>query len=142
MYGKVIQLFSLSLSLYIYIYVCVCVCVCICIYIYMCIYIYILFQIIFLYRLLQNITGVGCRAFLQGIFPTQRLNWHLLCLLHWQVSSLPLVPLGKLHVSVCVCVCVCIQFSSVAQSCPTLRPHESQHARPPFPSPTPRVYPN
>ena len=24
-----------------------------------------------------------------------------------------------------------VQFSSVAQSCPTLRPHESQHARPP-----------
>ena len=30
-----------------------------------------------------------------------------------------------------------IQFSSVAQSCPTLRPHESQHARPPCPSLTP-----
>ena len=27
-----------------------------------------------------------------------------------------------------------VQFSSVAQSCPTLRPHESQHARPPCPS--------
>ena len=35
-----------------------------------------------------------------------------------------------------------LQFSSVAQSCPTLRPHELQHARPPCPSPTPRVYPN
>ena len=33
-----------------------------------------------------------------------------------------------------------IQFISVAQSCPTLWPHESQHARPPCPSPTPRVY--
>ena len=33
-----------------------------------------------------------------------------------------------------------VQFSSVTQSCPTLRPHESQHARPPCPSPTPRVY--
>ena len=32
------------------------------------------------------------------------------------------------------------QFSSVAQSYPTLQPHESQHARPPCPSPTPRVY--
>ena len=32
------------------------------------------------------------------------------------------------------------QFSSVAQSCPTLRPHESQHTRPPCPSPTPRVH--
>ena len=29
---------------------------------------------------------------------------------------------------------------SVAQSCPTLRPHESQHARPPCPSPTPGVH--
>ena len=35
------------------------------------------------------------------------------------------------------------QFSSVAQLCPTLcQPHESQHARPPCPSPTPGVYPN
>ena len=34
------------------------------------------------------------------------------------------------------------QFSSVAQSCPTLRPHELQHTRPPCPSPTPRVHPN
>ena len=32
------------------------------------------------------------------------------------------------------------QFSSVAQSCPTLRPHESQHTRPPCPSPTPGVH--
>ena len=32
------------------------------------------------------------------------------------------------------------QFSSVAQSCPTLWPHEPQHTRPPCPSPTPRVY--
>ena len=35
-----------------------------------------------------------------------------------------------------------ILFSSVAQSCPTLRPHESQHDRPPCPSPTPKVHPN
>ena len=33
-----------------------------------------------------------------------------------------------------------VQFSSVAQLCLTLRPHELQHARPPCPSPTPRVY--
>ena len=32
------------------------------------------------------------------------------------------------------------QFSSVAQSCPTLRPHESHHARPPCPSPSPGVH--
>ena len=35
-----------------------------------------------------------------------------------------------------------LQFSSVAQSCLTLRPHEPQHGRPPWPSPTPGVYPN
>ena len=33
-----------------------------------------------------------------------------------------------------------VQFSSVAQSCLTLRPHESQHARPPCLSPAPRVH--
>ena len=35
-----------------------------------------------------------------------------------------------------------VQFSSVAQSCLTLQPHEPQHARPPCPSPTPGVHPN
>ena len=37
--------------------------------------------------------------------------------------------------------CSCwLQFSSVAQLCLTLRPHESQHARPPCPLPTPGVH--
>ena len=36
----------------------------------------------------------GCHALLQGIFPTQGSTWHQLCLLHWQVGSLPLVPPG------------------------------------------------
>ena len=35
-----------------------------------------------------------------------------------------------------------IQFSSVAKLCPTLWAHESQHARPPCPSSTPRVHSN
>ena len=39
-----------------------------------------------------------------------------------------------------------VQFSSVQFSCSvvsnSLRPHESQHARPPCPSPTPGVHPN
>ena len=39
-----------------------------------------------------------------------------------------------------ILISLSVQFSSVAQSCPTLRPHESQHARPPCPSPTPGVY--
>ena len=30
-----------------------------------------------------------------GIFLTQGLNPHLLCFLHWQAGSLPLVPRGK-----------------------------------------------
>ena len=40
-------------------------------------------------------TGMGCHFLLQGIFPTQESNPCLLCLLHWQVDSLPLVPPGK-----------------------------------------------
>ena len=35
-----------------------------------------------------------------------------------------------------------VHLSSVVQSCPTLRPHELQHTRPPCPSPTPGVYSN
>ena len=37
-------------------------------------------------------TVVGYHALLAGIFLTQALNPHLLCLLHWQVGSVPLVP--------------------------------------------------
>ena len=40
-------------------------------------------------------TGVDCHFLLQGIFSTQGSNPHLLHLLHWQVGSLPLEPLGK-----------------------------------------------
>ena len=44
------------------------------------------------------------------------------------------------------CVGFCHQFSSVQFSCSVvsnpLRPHESQHTRPPCPSPTPGVYSN
>ena len=42
-------------------------------------------------------TGVGCHFLLQGTFPTQRSNSHLLNLLHWQVDSLPLCHLGSFH---------------------------------------------
>ena len=40
-------------------------------------------------------TGVGCCAFLQGIFPTQGSNLCLSYLLLWQAGSLPLAPPGK-----------------------------------------------
>ena len=39
--------------------------------------------------------GVGCHLFLQGIFPTQRLNPCLLPLLHWQADTLPLSHVGS-----------------------------------------------
>ena len=64
-------------------------------------------------------TGVGCHALLQGIFPTQGLNLRLLCLLHWQASSLPLVlpinnslpllPISATHASWWGCTSVRIQ---------------------------------
>ena len=50
-------------------------------------------------------TGVGCHALLQGIFPTQGSNLHLLCLLHcwwilylrtyWEALSLQVYCLSK-----------------------------------------------
>ena len=42
-----------------------------------------------------QITGVGCHALLQGIFPTQGLKPCLLDLLHWQAGSLPLCHVGR-----------------------------------------------
>ena len=39
----------------------------------------------------------GLPCLLQGIFPTQGWNPHLLCLLHWQVGSSPLAPPRKPH---------------------------------------------
>ena len=56
-----------------------------------------------------KITGVGCYFLLQGIFLAQRWNLHLQ---HWQADTLPLCHLGRRN--------DCHQFSSVAQSCPTL----------------------
>ena len=48
--------------------------------------------------------GVGCHALLQGIFLIQGSNPHLLCLLHWQAGSLPLVTSGKPYIQGC-CYC-------------------------------------
>ena len=50
-------------------------------------------------------TGVGCHFLLQGIFPTQGSNLHLL---KRQVNSLPLMPRGRLFLPF---VCS-VQFSS------------------------------
>ena len=43
-------------------------------------------------------TGVGCHFLLQGIFLTQGLNLHLLCLLDWQAESLLLCHTWEAHV--------------------------------------------
>ena len=76
-------------------------------------------------------TGVGCHVLLQRIFWIQGLNPCLLCLLHWQAGSLPLMPHTRNT-----------QFSSVNVKSNSLWPHELQHARPPCSSPTPGVYSN
>ena len=55
-------------------------------------------------------TGVSGHFLLQRIFPTQGPNSHPL---HWQTDSLPLSHLGSPYLT-------SVQFSSVAQSCPTL----------------------
>ena len=39
-----------------------------------------------------------------GIFPTQGSNPHLLCILYWQVGSLPLVPPGKTQKKEKICI--------------------------------------
>ena len=59
-------------------------------------------------------TGVGCHTLLQGVFLTNELNPCLLCLLCWQVGSLPLVPLGK-----------SVHFLLPLKFCPTSWPTDS-----------------
>ena len=49
---------------------------------------------------------------------------------------------GKIQRKISVNWYLIFQFSSITQSCPTVRPHEPQHARPPCPSATPGVHPN
>ena len=49
----------------------------------------------------QESHGVCGHTLLQGIFPTQRLNPHLLRLLHWQEGSLPLVLPRKALIFLC-----------------------------------------
>ena len=80
---------------------------------------------------------MSCHALFQEIFLTQRLNPGLLCLLHFQVDSLPLVPPGKAHLSRINSV----QFSHSVMP-DSLQLHGLQHTRPPCPLPTPRVYSN
>ena len=78
----------------------------------------------------QN-TGVGSLSLLQGIFPTQGSNPGLP---HCRQSLYQLSHKGSSYYS-------SVQFSRSVVS-DSLQPHESQHARPPCPLPTPGVHPN
>ena len=51
--------------------------------------------------------AVGRRFLLQGIFLTQEWNLCLLCLLPWQVDSLPLCHLGSLEVEEILILLLC-----------------------------------
>ena len=48
--------------------------------------------------------GSGWHFLLQGVFLTQGSNPCLLCLLHWQVDSLPLIHLGSPFVCLVLCI--------------------------------------
>ena len=76
-------------------------------------------------------TGVGCHALLQEIFPNQGLNPGLphcrQTLYHLSHRGSPVSRIRSDQISRSV-----LSYS--------LQPHESQHARPPCPSPTPRVH--
>ena len=71
---------------------------------------------------------------LEHIFLTQALNPCVFYLLHWQVASSPLSHLESPDHSISS---VQLSRSVVPDS---LRPYESQHTRPPCPSPTPGVH--
>jgi len=58
---------------------------------------------------------MGCHALLQGIFPTQGSNLHLLLLLHGHTGSLPLAPPGFFTTAVAAAAA-----AKSLQSCPTL----------------------
>ena len=103
----------------------------------------------------------GCHFLLQGIFLTQGSNP---LLLHCRQSLYPqshqrgqfprvremntiklrqilLQPFSDINFHHLNYYCYSVQFSHSVVS-DSLRPHELQHASPPYPSPTPRVHPN
>ena len=61
-------------------------------------------------------TGVGCHALLQRILPTQGMNLHFLLLLHCRQILHCQATREAPYLSHGLCL--------VAQSCPTLQPHE------------------
>ena len=53
-------------------------------------------------------TGVDSHVLLQGIFPTQGSNLHLLCLLFWQADALPLRHLANTPSYICGILATCV----------------------------------
>ena len=69
---------------------------------------------------------MGCHFFLQGIFPTQGLNPHLL---HWQADSLPPSHLDS-QIYIYYLLCCAMLYSVVSDSCYPMDyspPHSSVH---------------
>ena len=66
---------------------------------------------------------VGRHFLLQGIFPTQRLNLHLLRLLHWQGDSSPLRHLGRLGFSEATLTCA---YGSLQVTLLPPKPHQTK----------------
>ena len=84
-------------------------------------------------------------AFGGGInwYPLRKTVWHCLINLKKPISHASSIPSLVMYAypKETLAYVYQDQFSSVTQSCPdSLRPHESQHAKPPCPSPTPRVH--
>ena len=81
-------------------------------------------------------TGMGCHAFLQGVFPTQWSNSLFLLSPARAVRFFTTSAMGSPSTG--------YQFSSVHFSrsvvSNSLWPHQSQHVRPPCPSPSPEVH--
>ena len=77
-------------------------------------------------------TGVGCQAPLRGIFPTQGSNLYLLSLLHWPVSSLRLVPLGKPILYIVVCICRASPVALVVKNLPASAGDSREHGFDPW----------
>ena len=73
-------------------------------------------------------TGVSCHFLLQGIFPIQGPNSHLLCFLHWQAGSFPLAPPEKppvtswvtSWVNFLICHICFFYFCFLCIECPTM----------------------
>ena len=105
-----------SISVCLCVSVCVCVCLCVCVYvcvsISMCVCVFVCMHLLSCVQLCSSMdctahqaplsigcssknTEVGYHFLLQGMFPTQGSNPHLLHLLCWQAGSLPLSHLGS-----------------------------------------------